>query len=30
VNPEHVESPAQLMAKYERLQRSALPRLTIG
>ena len=29
VNPDHIESPEQLMAKYERLQQSALPRLAI-
>jgi ferredoxin len=29
VNPDHVESPEQLMAKYERLQQSAWPRLAI-
>jgi len=30
VHPEHVETPGQLQAKYERLQQDALPRLPIG
>ena len=30
VNPDHVETPEQLLAKYERLQRTALPRLVVG